>query len=84
MIFQECQLLTLSENALPPQNERLAQIIRFMSTMRQQMLTMARRVQEQPCWKEEILADELEETEHSVTRSRLIFQPSTLTVNLFF
>lgn len=43
-------MLTLSEHALPPHNERLVQIIRFLSNMRQRLLTMTRRLQEKPCW----------------------------------
>ncbi|CAF0804038.1 unnamed protein product [Adineta ricciae] len=46
----QCRLLTLSEHALPPQNERISQIIRFMSNMRQRILSMTRRVHEKPCW----------------------------------
>jgi hypothetical protein len=49
----QCHLLTLSEHALPPSNERLIQIVRFMSSMRQRLLSMTRRVQERPCWVEE-------------------------------
>ena len=53
-------MLTLSEHSLPPHNERLIQIIRFMSTMRQRLLSMTRRVQENPCWlpEDESLFDE--------------------------
>ncbi|CAM4758617.1 unnamed protein product [Rotaria magnacalcarata] len=50
---KQCHLLTLSEHALPPNNEQLLQIIRFMSTMRQRLLSMSRRVQERPCWMQE-------------------------------
>ncbi|CAF2348522.1 unnamed protein product [Rotaria sp. Silwood2] len=44
------------KHALPPHNERLVQIIRFMSTMRQRLLSMTRRVQERPCWMQEDVA----------------------------
>ncbi|UJR27540.1 hypothetical protein I4U23_008822 [Adineta vaga] len=50
---KQCRLLTLSEHALPPQNEQIFQIIRFMSNMRQRILSMTRRVQERPCWLQE-------------------------------
>jgi hypothetical protein len=50
---KQCHSLTLSEHALPPHNERLIQIIRFMSNMRQRLLSMTRRVQERPCWSED-------------------------------
>jgi hypothetical protein len=57
--LKQCHLLTLSEHTLPPHNERLIQIIRFMSNMRQRLLTMTRRVQERPCWiQDEVLLDE--------------------------
>jgi hypothetical protein len=63
MIFvilkKQCRLLTLSEHALPPHNEQILQIIRFMSNMRQRLLSMTRRVQERPCWLEDdVLLDE--------------------------
>jgi hypothetical protein len=61
-------LLTLSEQSLPPNNERLHQIIRFMSTMRQQILTMARRVQERPCWSHIDFLSNDELLEHSVSK----------------
>ncbi|CAF3576240.1 unnamed protein product [Adineta steineri] len=55
---KECRLLTLSEHALPPHNERVLQIIRFMSNMRQRLISMTRRVQERPCWlQEDIVLD---------------------------
>jgi hypothetical protein len=53
LFLKQYHLLTLSEHALPPHNERLIQIIRFMSNMRQRLFTMTRRVQERPCWLEE-------------------------------
>jgi len=61
---KQCHLLTLSEHALPPHNERLIQIIRFMSNMRQRLLSMTRRVQERPCWSQEdvLLDDNINDT----------------------
>ncbi|CAF0837695.1 unnamed protein product [Didymodactylos carnosus] len=52
-----CQLLTISECSLPPQNEQLEHIISFMSTMRQRMLTMSKYVKETPCWEEQTMND---------------------------
>ena len=56
--------MTLSEHALPPHSERLVQIIRFLSNMRQRLLSMTRRVQEKPCWslEEELVNGNIDDT----------------------
>jgi hypothetical protein len=61
---KQCHSLTLSEHALPPHNERLIQVIRFMSNMRQRLLSMTRRVQERPCWSKEddLLNENIDDT----------------------
>ncbi len=73
---KQCHLLTLSEHALPPHNERLIQVIRFMSNMRQRILSMTRRVQERPCWsnEDELLNENIDDTiEQLVDLKSLIY-----------
>lgn len=75
-------MLTLSEHALPPHNEHLIQLIRFMGSMRQRLLTMARRVQEQPCWyDEEAEREEEQQKQENSFHSNTTIESSTNDTN---